>query len=64
MKHEYDFSHGKTSLMELYELMLGKEEAITCLKDLQDKNMDIKTFNEFIHNKKTLNQLYMLLIIY
>ena len=55
LNHEYDFSHGKTSLMEFYELMLDKEEAITCLKDLQDKNMDIKTFNEFIYNKKILN---------
>ena len=52
LKHEYDFSHGKTSLMEFYELMLGKEEAITFLKELQDKNMDIKTFNEFIDEQE------------
>ena len=51
-KYEYDFSKGKTSLIEFYELILGKEEAITFLKELQDKNMDIKTFNEFIDEQE------------
>ena len=51
-KYEYDFSKGKTSLMEFYELLLGKEEAITFLKELKDKNMDIKTFNEFIDEQE------------
>jgi len=51
-KYDYDVSSGKTSLMEFYEILLDKEEAITFLKDLKDKNMDIKTFNEFIDEQE------------
>ena len=51
-KYEYDVTKGKTSLMEYYELLLGKEEAINFLKELKDKNMDIKTFNEFIDEQE------------
>ena len=52
IRYEYDLKKGKTSLMEFYELLLGKEEAVTFLKELKDKNMDIKTFNEFIDEQE------------
>ena len=51
-KYDYDVTYGKTSLMEFYEILLDKEEAITFLKELKDKNMDIKTFNEFIDEQE------------
>ena len=46
-KYEYDIKK-ETSLIKFYELLLGKEEAITFIKKIKDSNLEIRNLNEFI----------------
>ena len=43
----YDINK-ETSLMQFYEIFYGKEDSITFLKKIKDKNFDIRNLNEFI----------------
>ena len=51
---KYDFDIKKeTGLTKFYELLLGKEEAITFIKTIKDRNLDIRNLNEFIDESET-----------
>ena len=50
-KNEYDIKK-ETGLTKFYELFLGKEEAITFIKMIKDKNIEIRNLNEFINESE------------
>ena len=51
-KNDYDIKK-ETGLTKFYELLLGKEEAITFIKTIKDRNLDIRNLNEFIDESET-----------
>ena len=51
-KYDYDIKK-ETGLTKFYELLLGKEEAITFIKTIKDRNLDIRNLNEFIDESET-----------
>ena len=67
-KYGYNVIKETTSLMEFYELLLGKEEAITFIKKIKDSQLEIRNLNEFIDEQEnsqlTTNDIDNLLAIY
>ena len=52
--HKYDYDiNNETSLTKFYELLLGKDEAITFIKTIKDSNLEIRNLNEFIDESET-----------
>ena len=51
-KYEYDIKK-ETGLTKFYKLLLGKEEAITFIKTIKDRNLEIRNLNEFIDESET-----------
>ena len=48
IKYGYNIKEEKTSLMEFYELLLDKEDAITFIKKIKESQLEIRNLNEFI----------------
>ena len=51
-KYDYDIKN-ETALTKFYELLLGKEESITFIKTIKDRNLEIRNLNEFIDESES-----------
>ena len=51
-KYDYDIKN-ETTLTKFYELLLGKEDAVTFIKTIKDSNLEIRNLNEFIDESET-----------
>ena len=52
IKYNNDVRKETTSLMEFFELLLDKEEAITFIKKIKDSQLEIRNLNEFIDEQE------------